>query len=131
MHAWVDAGLAGDIINLEYQSLMVGDSRRSPVVAPERLEVNDDMAQPSHSPSPLDPFLARFLALVATSENGFQPGPESDRLARGLEVPRPFVDTLFTSARTRGLIKPMYGRGNKVRWKVSPTGEALIRDYPE
>lgn len=92
--------------------------------------MNDDMAHPPHSPSPLDPFLASFLAIVDASDTGFQPGPESDRIAARLDVPRAFVDTLFTSARTRGLLKPMYGRGAKVRWSVSPNGEELIRDHP-
>ncbi len=87
------------------------------------------MAQTSPSPSPLDPFLARFLALVAASASGFQPGPESDLAAQSLDVPRAFVDSLFTSARTRGLVKPLYGRGNKVRWTVSPVGETLVRDH--
>jgi hypothetical protein len=85
------------------------------------------MDQPSQSASPLDPFLVRFLAMVDASETGFQPGPESDALASRLDIPRAFVDALFTSARTRGLIKPMYGRGNKIRWTVSPIGEAFIR----
>ncbi len=85
------------------------------------------MAQPSRLPSPLDPYLAQFLAMVDATEAGFQPGPESANLASRMDIPREFVDALFTSARARGLIKPMYGRGNKVRWAVSPVGEALMR----
>lgn len=52
-------------------------------------------------------------------------------LASRLDIPRAFVDALFTSARTRGLIKPMYGRGNKIRWAVSPVGEAIVRGHTE
>ncbi len=89
------------------------------------------MAQTSQSPSPLDPFLVQFLAMVDASETGFQPGPESDVLASRLDIPRAFVDALFTSARTRGLIKPMYGRGNKIRWAVSPIGEAIVQGHSE
>ncbi len=86
------------------------------------------MAESSQSPSPLDPFMVTFLAIVDASENGFQPGPETSRLASRMDTQRAFVEALFTSARTRGLIRPMYGRGNKVRWAVSPLGEALMRN---
>lgn len=77
--------------------------------------------------SPLDPFLARFLAAVGDSPDGFQPGAESRELATRLDLPAPFIEALFTSARTRGLLKPAYGRGGKIRWSLSPTGEALAR----
>jgi hypothetical protein len=52
-------------------------------------------------------------------------------MARALEQPRAFVDMLFTSARMRGLIKPSYGRGNKVAWVVSPHGLTLISRHAE
>lgn len=84
------------------------------------------MSEPSTTTSPLDPFLRQFLALVDAGDLGFQPGPESDVLASRLELPRAFVDALFTSARTRGLLKPMYGRGNKIRWAVSPLGSQFL-----
>jgi len=87
----------------------------------------DQTAEPTHSPSPLDPFLVRFLAVVDAGDTGFQPGPESDELAARLDVPRAFVDALFTSARTRGLLRPKYGRGNKIRWAVSPLGADFLR----
>ena len=84
------------------------------------------MNQNRFPPSPLDPFLARFLELVADRERGFTPGPESAKVAAVLDQPRAFVDMLFTSARMRGLIKPTYGRGNKAVWTVSPHGCELI-----
>jgi hypothetical protein len=77
--------------------------------------------------SPLDPFLARFLAAVVNADDGFQPGAEGRDIATSLDVPPSFVDALFTSARTRGLLKPVYGRGGKVRWSVSASGARLIR----
>ncbi|MEJ7900532.1 MAG: hypothetical protein WKF63_01730 [Thermomicrobiales bacterium] len=88
----------------------------------------NDMAHPSRSPSPLDPFLVQFLAMVDASEAGFLPGPASATLATRMGTQRAFVDALFTSARTRGLIKPLYGRGSKIRWAVSTLGEAFMRD---
>lgn len=86
------------------------------------------MAEDAPSPSPLDPYLVRFLAVIERSESGFQPGPESASIASRMDLPRPFIDALFTSARTRGLIKPMYGRGNKIRWAISLIGEEFMRN---
>ncbi|HYJ13408.1 MAG TPA: hypothetical protein VEW66_07445 [Thermomicrobiales bacterium] len=77
-------------------------------------------------PSPLDPFLTRFLELLAERERGFTPGPESDKVAAALGQPRAFIDMLFTSARMRGLIKPTYGRGSRAAWIVSSHGLELM-----
>jgi hypothetical protein len=68
----------------------------------------------------------RFLGLLQTMEDGYQPGPETRDLAVSLDLPRAFVDALFTSARARGLVKPMYGRGSKIRWATSKSGVSLI-----
>lgn len=81
-------------------------------------------ARPFHSP--LDDFLVQFLVAIVQSERGFTPGQESSIIAKRLDVQREFVDTLYTSARTRGLLKPAYGRGSKVVWQVSPSGLSLI-----
>ncbi len=78
--------------------------------------------------SPLDPFLREFLVIVDSNESGFQPGPQSAKLASRMGTPQAFVDALFTSARTRGLLKPMYGRGTKIRWGVSPRGRDFIHE---
>jgi hypothetical protein len=85
------------------------------------------MKETSRQSSPLDPFLARFLHAIEHGGAGFQPGPETAAMAEQLDLPRAFVEGLLTSARTRGLVKPMYGRGSKIRWNVSPTGVMLIR----
>ncbi len=76
--------------------------------------------------SPLDPFLGPFLREIKTRDSGFQPGLESAEVADALDVPRAFVNALFTSAQTRGLLKPIYGRASTVRWALSPTGHDLI-----
>jgi hypothetical protein len=78
-------------------------------------------------PSPLDPFLAAFLKEIEARGGGYQPGPDTTAIAERLDMPRAFVEGLLTSARTRGLVKPMYGRGNKVRWNVSPSGARLMQ----
>ncbi len=79
--------------------------------------------------SPLDPFLVQFLMQVQAGKAGYQPGPEASAVASRLDIPRAFVDALFTSARTRGLLKPLYGRGAKIRWTISPAGEDLVRQH--
>lgn len=89
------------------------------------------MSDASPYSSPLDPFLSRFLDAVATRDDGFQPGAEGVAIASALDVPPSFVDALFTSARTRGLLKPVYGRGGKVRWNVSDAGAKLIRAHQD
>lgn len=83
---------------------------------------------PDQSPpeSPLDAYLVPFLASIAERDPGFTPGHESAVLAERLQMQRAFVDMLFTSARMRGLLKPAYGRGSKVVWQVSATGQAMI-----
>ena len=85
---------------------------------------------PSVKGSPLDPFLAQFLELISAREQGFLLGPETAEFASTLHIPREFVEALYTSARTRGLVKPAYGRGSKVRWVVSPAGCVLIEQQP-
>jgi hypothetical protein len=70
--------------------------------------------------------MGQFLELVSELEEGYLPGPETVSISARLDLPRAFIDALFTSARTRGLVKPGYGRGSKVRWSVSPAGRALI-----
>lgn len=80
------------------------------------------------SPSPLDASLRRLLTVVRGLNDGFVPGAESSDVARALDVPEAFVEALFVSARTRGLLKPNYlGRG-RLRWTVSATGERFLEN---
>lgn len=78
------------------------------------------------SPSPLDPSLRRLLSFVQQLDDGFTPGAQNADAARELEVPEAFVDALFVSARTRGLLKPHYVGRNRLRWTVSATGERFV-----
>lgn len=78
--------------------------------------------------SPLDDGLRRFLLHVRNDDAGFSPGRQSREAAVTLNVPEAFVEALFTSARTRGLLKPVpLGRG-KIRWAVSALGERFIEE---
>lgn len=84
------------------------------------------MRPSSPNPSPLDNGLLRFLRQVRGLESGFHPGLQSREIAVILDIPEAFVDALFTSARTRGLLKPNpLGRG-RLRWTVSATGERFL-----
>ncbi len=80
----------------------------------------------STSPSPLDASLRRLLTVVRQLGDGFTPGPQTANVARELDVPEAFIEALFVSARTRGLLKPIYlGRGRS-RWTVSATGDRFV-----
>lgn len=76
--------------------------------------------------SPLDPFMAPFLVYIQGMESGFLPGAETRVLAAELALPEAFVEALFTSARMRGLLKPAFGRGNRPRWIIAPSGSDLV-----
>ena len=84
------------------------------------------MSEQAPPHSPLDPFLAPFLHEIQVRDNGYQPGLETAEISAALDVPQAFVNALFTSAQTRGLLKPIYGRGSKIRWEVSSSGQSLI-----
>lgn len=78
--------------------------------------------------SPLDDGLRRFLRHVRDDDARFSPGRQSREAAETLNVPEAFVEALFTSARTRGLLKPVpLGRG-RVRWAVSALGERFLEE---
>jgi hypothetical protein len=78
------------------------------------------------TPSPLDPALRRLLEYVQTLDNGFTPGTQTTEVARELDVPEAFVEALFVSARTRGLLKPIYPGRGRLRWTVSATGDRMV-----
>jgi len=77
------------------------------------------------APSPLDLHLRSFLEHLTTLPGGFAPATDGASLATACGVPAPFVDVLFTSAKTRGLIEPFQPRGarGRYRWRVSARGE--------
>ena len=78
-------------------------------------------AQP---PSPLDDFLARFLRCLTQLPDGFSPIADASQVANECALVPAFVEALFVSARTRGLIEPFRARGAKgrYRWQVSRRG---------
>lgn len=78
------------------------------------------------STSPLDEGLRRFLSLVRDLPSGFVPGQQSSDVAASLDVPEAFVEALFTSARTRGLVKPNPLNRSRLRWTVSATGDRFL-----
>ncbi len=84
------------------------------------------MSERSVPESPLDRFLASFLVAVDKLPDGYLHSPTSTSLADELGMQREFVDALFTSARTRGLLKPAYGRGSRIHWKVSDSGAGFL-----
>jgi len=81
-------------------------------------------------PSPLDAFLRRFLRAVAAQERGFSPIGDAATTAAEMGCEPAFVDALFTSARARGLIEPLWGRGVRARnrWRLSARGDQWIAD---
>ncbi len=78
--------------------------------------------------SPLDAFLARFLRHLADLGTGYSPASHARAAADATELPPPFLEALFTSARARGLIEPFrspHARG-RTRWRLSPRGRAFL-----
>jgi len=80
---------------------------------------------PEHRPSPLDEVMSRLLALLRHQPTGSRIN-HAQELAGHLEVPREFVEALFTSAQRRGLIKPLSVVKGKVTWAITPLGDRLL-----
>jgi hypothetical protein len=78
--------------------------------------------------SPLDAFLARFLACLVDRLDGFSPTVDGSVVAQAMEVQPAFIDALFVSARTRGLIEPFRAKNarGRYRWQVSTRGRAWL-----
>jgi hypothetical protein len=76
------------------------------------------------APSPLDPFLRRFLNWVVDQPQGLNPPRDLQTISEALDWQPSFVEVLFTAARSRGLLKPMPARGSraKMTWQVSDRG---------
>lgn len=77
-------------------------------------------------PSPLDPFLGAFLGQVGAIGKGFAPLSQTAEVAGRLGWPAPFVETLFVSARARGLVSISFDRGTRNRWQVTPRGQRWL-----
>jgi hypothetical protein len=52
-------------------------------------------------PSPLDPFLAEFLAGIASSPNGYRHSTDKLELMRRFDWNDAFIDAIYTSAQKR------------------------------
>jgi len=79
------------------------------------------------APSPLDGHILTFLDYLDTLPAGFAPATASDVTAasEACNVSAPFIEALFTSASTRGLVEPFQPRGarGRYRWRVSSRGK--------
>jgi hypothetical protein len=78
------------------------------------------------APSPLDGYLHTFLDYLDTLPAGFASSTTADvaAAAEACNVSEPFIEALYTSASTRGLIEPFQPRGSRGRnrWRVSARG---------
>ena len=87
-------------------------------------------ARSSHHqpPSPLDAFVAGFLRSLDQLPDGYSPVVDAASVAEACEVVPAFVEALFVSARTRGLIQPFRSKGAKgrYRWQVSSRGHKWL-----
>lgn len=78
--------------------------------------------------SPLDPLIHSFLRFVQEEESGFSPTARAsvETVAGRLEVPPELIDALFTSARSRGFLRPVPHGRVRVRWQVSSAGRVFL-----
>ena len=83
----------------------------------------------SAPPSPLDPFVRRLLAHLATMEEGFLPTQVVNQ-APMPEWPPAFTEAIYVSIRARGMVEPFRRPGRRVRnrWQVSMRGSAWLAD---
>ena len=88
-----------------------------------------DQSGRTSPPSPLDPFLGEFLRRVMDLTDGYAPLSHGRAIAAALDWPPAFVEALFTSARTRGLLEPLRTRSTRgrSRWRVSARGRAWVK----
>jgi hypothetical protein len=84
-------------------------------------------------PSPLDPFLRRFLGWVSAHDGGLNPTRELQVIAEEFDWQPSFVEVLFTAARSRGLLHPVPTRGSrsKIDWRVTPQGTEWLETPDE
>ena len=79
-------------------------------------------------PSPLDPFVRRFLAEIDQLPGGYAPVASAEGVAAACSWEPAFLEALFASARTRRLIEPFQPKGSRgrFRWRVSKSGRAWL-----
>jgi hypothetical protein len=81
-------------------------------------------------PSPLDPFLATFLRWIDERPGGFAPASQGPTVGIALGWQPAFGEAIFVSARARGLIEPVHGRGagTRNRWQLTARGRAWLSE---
>ncbi len=79
-----------------------------------------------HRPSPLDDAMVQLLGLLDGRSSGTFGTRDLIDLANAMEVPAPFVQGLFLSARRRGLVAPESAGRGKVTWKLTAIGSKLL-----
>lgn len=104
---------------------MPSDPSRNPPSKPTLPNPYAPRPLPAHRPSPLDDVMSRLLALLRHNPTGSRVNHAAE-IATHLEVPREFVDALFTSAQRRGLIKPLSAVKGKITWAITPLGDRLL-----
>jgi len=90
-----------------------------------RPPVSSSRPLPEHRPSPLDEVMSRLLAHLRQSPTGTRVN-HAQEIAAFLDVPREFVEALFTSAQRRGLIKPLSVMKGRITWAITPLGDRLL-----
>ena len=64
-------------------------------------------------PSPLDPYVATFVAWLATRARGVNINQLGAELAAATGWHPAFADAIVSAARSRGLLAPVIGRGRR------------------
>ncbi len=83
----------------------------------------------THRPSPLDGAMIQLLRLLEGRSSGVSATKDLNDLAKAMDVPLPFVEGLFLSARRRGLLRAESAARGKVVWTITSTGEHLLAQY--
>ena len=81
--------------------------------------------------SPLEPYLTRFITYLQSLPSGFSLATDSEAAASACDVLPAFVETIFVSARARGLVENQRGRNarNRSRWQVSRAGRRWLAEH--
>jgi hypothetical protein len=84
-------------------------------------------------PSPLDPFLVTFLRWIEERPGGIAPAAQGPTVGIALDWQPAFGEAIFVSARARGLIEPVHGRGvaTRNRWQLSARGRSWLANVED
>lgn len=78
--------------------------------------------------SPLDPFLAQFLAAIDGLPHGYLPTADRQAVTLKLGWQADFADAIMTSAQARGLVEraPVGHGRRRTIWRVSARGKTWV-----